>query len=255
MVVAKFLPLLLVLAANVRVESFTPSINHNGPVGVNLPAAIAGAIHPWRHRNPNPPSLGTVGSASDGWPHPKSSRHLVNAGRSRNPRGWHRATFSRLHEAPPSKQQPIVDHHPRMGELTPPEATVYQLLHELHDGGFAFRVVVVGKGSIAEFTVPCLGPKLSIAQSPSSGANLLTLASGDASWEYHVQLSEVFKVALVEKQTPAKTLRIVRLVNATGDSISSLILVPDHPGHSKKEEEAIQWFHGLVEKYGSEIQL
>jgi hypothetical protein len=152
----------------------------------------------------------------------------VNAGRSINPRGWHRATFSRLHEAPPSTQQPIVDYHPRMGELTPPEATVYQLLHELHDGGFAFRVVVVGKGSIAEFTVPCLGPKLSIAQSPSSGANLLTLA---------------------------KTLRIVRLVNATGDSISSLILVPDHPGHSKKEEEAIQWFHGLVEKYGSEIQL
>jgi hypothetical protein len=256
MAVAASLLLLLFFAAKVRVESFTP------PACLSLPATngYCGAIRLCPNRNPNRPSRVSVSiGSSDGWTHPLSahplSAHPLSAGgRSRHHTLTlnHRATSFRLHESPPSKQ---IEYHPRMGELTPPEATVYQLLHELHDAGFAFRVVVVGRGSIAEFTVPCLGPKLTISQSPSSGANLLTLASTDASWEYHVQLSDVFKVALVEKQTPAKTLRIVRLMNATGDTISSLILVPDHPENSRKEDEAIQWFHGLVETYGSEIQL
>jgi hypothetical protein len=251
MAVAASLLLLLNFAANFRVESFTL------PARLSLPAtnSYCGAIRLCpNNRNPNRPSYvsGRVSVGSnDGWTRPLSA-----GGRSRHHTLTlsHRATSFRLHESPPSPSKQI-EYHPRMGELTPPEATVYQLLHELHDAGFAFRVVVVGKGSIAEFTVPCLGPKLTISQSPSSGANLLTLASTDASWEYHVQLSGVLKVALVEKQTPAKTLRIVRLMNATGDTISSLILVPDHPENSRKEDEAIQWFHGLVETYGSEIQL
>jgi hypothetical protein len=146
-----------------------------------------------------------------------------------------------------------------MGELTPPEARVYELLNEIRSAGFAFRIVVAGgRGAISEFTVPSMGPRLSISQSPSTGSNLLTLASDDATWEFHVQLSNVFKIALVEKQTPAKTLRIVRLIGATGDTITSLILVPDFKkatGDADGSGEAIEWFHGLVEKYGSEVQL
>lgn len=84
--------------------------------------------------------------------------------------------------------------------------------------------------------------------SSCSGANLLTLASEDQSFEFHLQLSEVSKIALVEKETPAKTLRIIRLLNAEGESMSSLIL-------ADTSDEATKWYHGIVEERGSEIQL
>ena len=77
---------------------------------------------------------------------------------------------------------------------------------------------------------------------------MLTVASEDQSFEYHVQLTDVSKIVLVEKETPAKTLRIVRLLNAEGESMSSLIL-------ADTTEAATKWYHSLVEKRGSEIQL
>lgn len=137
--------------------------------------------------------------------------------------------------------------HRRMGELTPPEDFVYHLMQDIHDGGYKFRVVVIGKGAILESTHP-LGPKVSIAQSPSSGANLMTLASEDHSFEYHLQLSEVSKIVLATKETPKKTMRIIRLLNANGESMSSLILAED-------SEAATKWYESLKEKHGSEIQL
>ena len=55
-----------------------------------------------------------------------------------------------------------------MGELTTPEQTVYDLLRELSDSGYDFRIVVVGQGAILETTSP-LGPITKLTQSPSSG--------------------------------------------------------------------------------------
>ena len=77
---------------------------------------------------------------------------------------------------------------------------------------------------------------------------MLTLASPDQAFEFHVQLEQVSKVVLVEKETPAKTMRIIRLLNAVGESMSSLILADASDG-------ARAWYHGLVETHGSEIQL
>jgi hypothetical protein len=75
------------------------------------------------------------------------------------------------------------------------------------------------------------------------------LASEDQSFEFHVELSQVSKLVILEKETPAKTLRIIRLVNSDGDTISSLIL-------ADSTEEAIKWYHNdLIGKYGCEIQL
>jgi len=55
-----------------------------------------------------------------------------------------------------------------MGDLTTPEHTVYDMMHELSDSGYAFRVVVVGKGAILE-TTSRLGPVVKMTQSPSTG--------------------------------------------------------------------------------------
>jgi hypothetical protein len=57
----------------------------------------------------------------------------------------------------------------RMGDLTKPEQTVFDLLQEVSQSGFSFRVVVVGKGAILESTVPSLGPVVKVTQSPSTG--------------------------------------------------------------------------------------
>jgi hypothetical protein len=59
----------------------------------------------------------------------------------------------------------------RMGELTPPEQVVYDLLCEMSNSSYSFRIVVIGKngGAILESTVPCVGPIIKITQSPSTG--------------------------------------------------------------------------------------
>lgn len=59
----------------------------------------------------------------------------------------------------------------RMGELTKSEQVAYDILCELSKSEYSFRIVVVGKngGAILESTVPCLGPKIKILQSPSTG--------------------------------------------------------------------------------------
>lgn len=77
---------------------------------------------------------------------------------------------------------------------------------------------------------------------------MLTLASTDQTFEFHLQLTDICKIVLIEKETPAKTLRIIRLLNAVGESMSSLIL-------ADTSDEAKSWYHELVEKRGNEIQL
>jgi putative heme iron utilization protein len=134
-----------------------------------------------------------------------------------------------------------------MGELTAPEQQVFDIMDTIHDSGYHFRMVVVGKGAILE-TTAALGPVLKVTQSPSTGANLLTLANEDQSFEFHLQLSEVSKIVLLEKPTPSKTLRIVRILNAAGESMSSLILADE-------SEAAVTWYEGLIAKYGKEIQM
>jgi hypothetical protein len=74
------------------------------------------------------------------------------------------------------------------------------------------------------------------------------LAYEDKSFEYHLQLSQVRKLVLLEKETPAKMLRIIRLLTAEGETMSSLILADG-------SEAATKWYHSMVEKYGSKIQL
>lgn len=141
----------------------------------------------------------------------------------------------------------MTDASPRMGELTAPEQKVYDFMEELHQSEIEFRIVVVGKGAILECT-STLGPKLSVSQNPATGNNLLTLATTDQSFEYHLQLSQVSKIVVLEKETPKKVLRIIRLLNAEGESMSSLILADE-------SNKAVDWFKGLIGIFGDEIQL
>ncbi|CAJ1957807.1 unnamed protein product [Cylindrotheca closterium] len=134
-------------------------------------------------------------------------------------------------------------------KLSESEQNVYNFLEELHNSDFDFRIVVVGNGAILETTAP-LGPNMKVSESPATpGQHLVTFASEDASFEFHVKIGQVSKVAIVEKKvSDIKTLRILRMINDdTGKSICSLIL-------ADQSSEAAGWFQSMMAKHGSEMQ-
>jgi Haem utilisation ChuX/HutX len=128
--------------------------------------------------------------------------------------------------------------------LTEKEAKVYGFLQDLHESKLSFRIVVVGNGAILEST-NTLGMYMALSQSPKSGANLVTFASEDKSFELHLQTAEIAKVALVERETPHRTMRILRLIKEGGESICSLIVSDD-------SETTMEWFSTMKSKYGDE---
>jgi putative heme iron utilization protein len=77
---------------------------------------------------------------------------------------------------------------------------------------------------------------------------MVTIANADQSFEYHIQLEQIYEIAFVEKVTPNKTLRIVRLMNENGDSITSFILVDG-------SNEAQKWFADLIQRHGNVVRL
>jgi hypothetical protein len=150
-------------------------------------------------------------------------------------------------------------------KLKPKEKRVYTMLKELSDSNLPFRIVVVGNGAILESTnllggSPSPSPNSTIMklnQSPVSGANIVTFASEDKSFEFHLMIAKVDKVALIEKDSPinnGKTMRIIRFINnddgsGSSKSICSLIIATGDDDHA---DAANEWFKIMTSKYGSE---
>lgn len=123
------------------------------------------------------------------------------------------------------------------------------ILQDIHCSGYPFRIVVIGNGAILETTSP-LGPIKKSSTSPRTGERITTLASEDQSFEFHVKVDQVKKIAFAETKkatdTGDKILRICRLLNEAGGSICSLIL-------ADASEESIIWFSELKNKYADVI--
>lgn len=119
------------------------------------------------------------------------------------------------------------------------------ILQDIHSSRYPFRIVVIGNGAILETTSP-LGPIKKTSISPKTGEKLVTLASDDQSFEFHVKVDQVKKIVFAETKkatdTGEKILRICRLLNEAGGSICSLIL-------GETSEESIAWFSELKSKY------
>jgi hypothetical protein len=123
-------------------------------------------------------------------------------------------------------------------------------LEDIHASKLTFRVVVVGNGAILE-TTATLGPTMKLSQSPAMGENLVTFASEDASFEFHLKTAHVSKIVMVEKLNAGptgRTMRIMRFINTMGKPICSLILSDD-------SEAASEWYQSINSKYGNEMQL
>lgn len=130
------------------------------------------------------------------------------------------------------------------------------LIRDLHSTPYAFRIVVIGNGAILE-TTSRLGPYMAESTSPKSGERLVTLASEDRKFEFHLKVDSIDKVTLTEsKKGEGKTLRIVRMmreedpenIGSSGKMapVCSLIL-------AEGSEESAQWFRDMTIRYGYEV--
>ena len=117
------------------------------------------------------------------------------------------------------------------------------ILDSFHKSDLTFRIVVIGNGAILE-TTSKLGPTSKSSISPKSGERLLTFASEDKSFEFHVKIEQVCTIAFVVGKR-----RVGRFLNENGTPICSLILVDED------EEKGEKWFDGLVEEYGNEVAM
>mmetsp|Transcript_182 Transcript_182/g.452 ORF Transcript_182/g.452 Transcript_182/m.452 type:complete len:189 (+) Transcript_182:86-652(+) len=123
---------------------------------------------------------------------------------------------------------------------TPTLSRAESILDEFHQSNLLFRIIVIGNGAILE-TTSRLGPTSKSSISPKSGERLLTFASEDASFEFHVKVEQVCKIAFVSTKR-----RVARFLSENGTPICSLIL-------ADSSNEAEEWFDGLVEKHGNEV--
>lgn len=141
-----------------------------------------------------------------------------------------------------------------------------EIISEMHKSGYKFRIIVIGNhaGAILE-TTSILGPIMKSSVSPKSGQRLVTLASQDQSFEFHINVDQVQEVVFVEKNVKIldntsnedgggednKIMRICRFLNQGGDSICSLIL---SEGNSSDGQEIAEWFARMKECYNGKTR-
>mmetsp|Transcript_17935 Transcript_17935/g.51394 ORF Transcript_17935/g.51394 Transcript_17935/m.51394 type:complete len:239 (-) Transcript_17935:164-880(-) len=133
-------------------------------------------------------------------------------------------------------------------ENTTAPSKIDSIILDLHESSLKFRIVVIGNGAILEST-STLGPHMAESTSPKTGERLVTLASDDRSFEFHLKPDTIAKVVFAESKKPdnGKTLRIVRMLREDGGPICSLILADG-------SDEAVSWYKAMTIRYGYEVR-
>mmetsp|Transcript_19023 Transcript_19023/g.44570 ORF Transcript_19023/g.44570 Transcript_19023/m.44570 type:complete len:183 (+) Transcript_19023:75-623(+) len=117
-----------------------------------------------------------------------------------------------------------------------------QILDDFHSSDLDWRIIVIGGGAILE-TTQRLGPISKASTSPKTGERLLTFASEDKSFEFHVKVEQVSKICLVSSERC-----VARFLMDGGKPICSLLL-------ADKSSRGNEWFGALIQKYGTEIAI
>ncbi|KAL7560852.1 hypothetical protein ACA910_013332 [Epithemia clementina (nom. ined.)] len=133
--------------------------------------------------------------------------------------------------------------------LTESEQAVYDFFHRLHETDYEFRIIVVGtnNGAILE-TTASLGPTFKLNASPKTGKALLTMATLDQSFEFHLTLQQVHKLELAKRPKKGhedEYLRVLRFLSNTDDTVVCALLLVD------QSDEAVTFFQALMDVYGS----
>ena len=117
-----------------------------------------------------------------------------------------------------------------------------RFLYDLYEKALTFRIVVIGDGAIMESTHTLGNPHMIMQSSlsPKSGEPVVTFASPDKSFEFHVKINEIETVQFAERQN----MKICRLLKSNSASVCSLIL-------KDESREASTWFADMKRKYES----
>lgn len=123
---------------------------------------------------------------------------------------------------------------------------IENILQDIYESRKSFRITLIGNGATLEIT-SLLGPiKNSFTSDAETGERIVTFASNDHSFEFHVNIDQVKDIMVSEEKNPSEgeedVLRLCRFLNNDGVCICSLILVD-------KSMDSVAWFHDLMKKY------
>lgn len=79
---------------------------------------------------------------------------------------------------------------------------------------------------------------MKLSTSPKTGDRLITFASSNNDFEFHVYVDKITNISFVERNE----LKICRLLNGEGKSACSLIL-------KDASDDALKWFHATKIKF------
>lgn len=127
------------------------------------------------------------------------------------------------------------------GEEDDATSIAEKILNDFHSSELDWRIIVIGGGAILE-TTQRLGPTSKASKSPKTGERLLTFASEDKSFEFHVKVEQVSKICLVSSDERC----VARFLMDGENPICSLLL-------ADKTDRGNEWFGDLIQKYGTEI--
>lgn len=146
--------------------------------------------------------------------------------------------------------RPFLSNNSEMAGPCPP--VVDKIVKDLHSSGFSFRIIVLSNGSILETAVALDGTTIGASLSPKTGEPIITIASTDKSFEFHLKANQISRVTFNKMQRGeiGKVMRVCRFIDRDGSPSASLILQPD-----KGDDQPILWFDEMIKRYGEEVLL
>jgi hypothetical protein len=136
----------------------------------------------------------------------------------------------------------------------PPSSVFDNIISDLHSSAYPFRIIVISNGAILETTSTLgEGTSLKTSKSPKTGEQIVTFASPDKSFEFHLKVDQISKVSFhkVQRGEEGKVMRICRMMDRTGSLATSLIL----QAVNDDDHLPVLWFDGMIQRYGETVEL
>ena len=129
------------------------------------------------------------------------------------------------------------------------------IVNDLHSSGYSFRFIVIANGAILESTHSFDKTSIRTSKSPKTGENIVTLATHDKSFEFHLKVDQISKVSFhkVQRQE-GNVMRICRMIDQAGSPAASLILQDANENNTKDGGPEL-WFDEIIQRYGETVEL
>jgi len=129
------------------------------------------------------------------------------------------------------------------------------IVNDLHSSGYSFRIIVIANGAILESTHSFDKTSIRASKSPKTGENIVTFASHDKSFEFHLKVDQISKVSFhkVQRQE-GNVMQICRMIDQAGSPAASLILQDVNENNTNAGQPGL-WFDEMIQRYGETVEL